>query len=172
MANTEPITPGSRRFSFRLPRPLWIGVATVVLVVGGVAVQFRVIQYRHQRQLAAIREIESAYGYVQTRPGGPEWLRLWVGDERMKVFDEVVEAQLDENETTDAKMGEIRGLAHLKGMAGLQRLWLNDTKVTDAGMAHLNGMTKLERLWLANTRVTDAGATNLEGALPGLTIIR
>ena len=55
-------------------------------------------------------------------------------------------------------------LAHLQGgLAGLQTLWLNDTKVTDAGLAHLQGLAGLQELRLERTQVTDAGLAHLAG---------
>ena len=37
-------------------------------------------------------------------------------------------------------------LEHLKGLTQLQELWLDDTKVSDAGLEYLKGMTQLQ--WL------------------------
>ncbi len=55
-------------------------------------------------------------------------------------------------------------LALLKPLAPqLAWLYLNKTKVTDAGMAHLSGLKQLRRLHLANTAITSAGAKQLEG---------
>lgn len=69
MATTDPTTPESRRFSIRLPRPLWIGLATVVLVVVTIGLQFGVPIYRRH---VAIREIERLGGKFETSKGGPE----------------------------------------------------------------------------------------------------
>ena len=62
------------------------------------------------------------------------------------------------------------GLAHLKGLAGLQKLSLSDTQVTDAGLAHLKGLAGLQELDLNETRVTDAGLAHLKrlAGLPAL----
>ena len=62
-------------------------MATAVLVVVAVGLHFGFPIYRQQ---VAIREIERVGGSVETRDGGPEWLRDQVGAERMKLFDEVV----------------------------------------------------------------------------------
>ena len=40
------------------------------------------------------------------------------------------------------------------------------TKVTDAGLVHLKGLTKLQRLYLTDTKVTDAGVKKLQTELP------
>ena len=58
-------------------------------------------------------------------------------------------------------------LAHLKGLTGLRRLGLWDTKITDAGLAHLKGLTELRQLYLWGTKITDAGLAHLKG-LTGL----
>src|SRR5579872_5121252 len=80
-----------RRFVIPLPRPLWIGVATVVLIAVAVAMKFGFSIYR--RHLAT-EEIERLRGYVETRPRGPKWLRAWAGEERMKPFDDPILVQL------------------------------------------------------------------------------
>ena len=49
-------------------------------------------------------------------------------------------------------------------MTGLEHLYLDNTRVGDAGVAHLTGLTRLQSLYLANTRVTDAGLAQLRGA--------
>jgi hypothetical protein len=46
MTNTDSITPDPRHFSIRLPRPRWIGVAAVVLVVVGAT--FLVVSFHLQ----------------------------------------------------------------------------------------------------------------------------
>ena len=48
---------------------------------------------------------------------------------------------------------------------------LSRTGVTDAGLVHLAGLTALERLWLADTQVTDAGVAELQKALPNCGIV-
>ncbi|HEY3963828.1 MAG TPA: leucine-rich repeat domain-containing protein, partial [Planctomycetaceae bacterium] len=98
-------------------------------------------------QHLAIREIVRLGGDVETEPGGPQWLRDQIGDERMQV--------------TDA------GLECLKGITNLRILCLSNTRVTDAGLIHLSGLTKLRRLDLSFTKVTDAGIVHLT-KLPNL----
>jgi Leucine-rich repeat (LRR) protein len=64
---------------------------------------------------------------------------------------------LDHTKITDA------GLRHLKGLTQLKYLWLSDTQVTDTGLQYIKGLTKLERLSLDNTKITGAGLENLKG---------
>ena len=61
-------------------------------------------------------------------------------------------------------------LAHLKGLTGLQRLYLSETDITDAGLAHLKELTGLKRLYLNRTSITDGGLRELRKALPGTDI--
>ena len=82
----DPIAVEPRRFSIRLPRPMSIFLATVLLVVVSVGLRFGIPIYRQQ---VAIREIEQVGGSATTVPGGPAWLRKFIGDERMKIFDQV-----------------------------------------------------------------------------------
>ena len=49
---------------------------------------------------------------------------------------------------------------------------LNSVQVTDVGLAHLKGLARLEVLWLSSSKVTDGGADDLKLALPGLAISR
>jgi len=65
---------------------------------------------------------------------------------------------LDNTQITDAE------LAHLRGLTHLQRLSLDGTQVTDAGLRHLKGLTYLTVLVLSGTKVTDVGAERLQQA--------
>jgi Leucine-rich repeat (LRR) protein len=78
----------------------------------------------------------------------------------------IVEAVLRGNQVTNA------ALAHIEGLAQLQRLNLRDSNVTNAGLEHLKGLTKLKTLTLGITKVTDAGIGDLEKALPNCGISR
>ena len=80
--------------------------------------------------------------------------------EKLKGLTKLERLYLSDTEVTDA------GLVHLKGLTKLEVLWLTSTKVTDAGLVHLKGLTKLERLSLGGTKVTDAGIQELKKALP------
>jgi len=173
MADTSNPTPHEPYgLSIRMPRPLWLALATAVVVALGIALRVGVPIYHQQ---TAIHEIEQLGGKVKTLPGGPEWLREWVGDSRMKPFDHVTTVLLNGTEATDATLGRVSwlvetewislagtqvtdaGLRHLKPLPHLRELSLNSTSVTDAGLAQLTGLVRLERLWLDYTGVTDEG---------------
>src|SRR4029079_8388649 len=96
---TEP-----QRFSIRLPRPLWIGLSTVALVLVGVGLRFGVPIYRHH---AAIQVVERLEGRVSSRPGVPEWLREWLNDEWMKPLDAVTQVDLIGTQGTDADVSRL-----------------------------------------------------------------
>jgi hypothetical protein len=54
-------------------------------------------------------------------------------------------------------------LACLKGLDKLQKLTLNNTKITDAGLAHVEGLTSLQKLYLVDTGISDTGLERLKG---------
>src|SRR5262245_14276515 len=152
MSATDPVIPEPRDFPIRLPWPLWIGVATVVLVIVAVSIRFGMACHRQQ---AAICEIERVGGVVDIHPRGPEWLRQRLGNERMRMFDDVTGVHLSRTPAIDAT------LVCLKWLTNLQELSLCQTQVTDTGLAVVGGMSQLRNLWLDHTHVTDAGLIHL-----------
>ncbi len=74
--------PPSAPQRIRLPRPVWILATAIVLIIIAVATQFGFPIWNQRR---AIAEIEALGGSVQVAPGGPEWLREYVGKERMQI---------------------------------------------------------------------------------------
>src|SRR5438477_8418728 len=111
MAPTDPVSSEPRRFAIKLPRPLWIAVATGVLVVLGMGLQLGLPVYRDH---AAIREIERMGGTFQVHPRGPEWLRAWIGDYSIKLFDRLTTVYLVDSPATDTTLGWLRGLTNLE----------------------------------------------------------
>ena len=89
-----------------------------------------------------------------------------VGFDEKRPGKPLVDVFLDGTKVTDA------GLADLKGLKRLTHLYLCDTGVTDAGLAHLKGLTELQRLDLIGTTVTDTGVADLRKALPKVKIVR
>ena len=55
------------------------------------------------------------------------------------------------------------GLAHLKKLPRLKRLWLTDAAVGDESMAHIADMKSLEDLNLGSTKITEKGLAHLKG---------
>jgi hypothetical protein len=185
MPAIDPVTPEPRRFSIRLPRPMWIGVAAGVLVVLVVALRVGIPIYRQQ---VAIREIERLGGWVLTEERGPNWLRRWVGD-KATTFGLATSAVFTETKITDADLvvlaPQLRnferlilarthitdaGLIHLRGLTDLRELDLDDTDISDAGLVHLKTMTGLKELGLYGTQVTESGVSMLQKALPRVKI--
>ena len=71
--------------------------------------------------------------------------------EKLKGFTNLEKLYLGNTQVTDA------GLAHLSKRKDLKELHLRGRRITDAGLVHLSGLTNLERLTLWGSRVTDAG---------------
>jgi hypothetical protein len=164
MASPGPITPEPRRFSIRLPRPLWIGLVTVVLVVVAVGLPICTPIYRQQ---VAIREIEQLGGRVERRAPGPEWLRRTFGNTWTTWFGDVVAVDYTASAVTDAD------LTNLQKLPNLELLTLADTKLTDRGLDHVQRLTSLRALVLTSTSVSDAGIARIENMpqLEGLGLI-
>jgi len=158
MAATDSVTPEPRRFSVRLPRPLWIGLAAVVLILAPVVLRFGGSIYERQ---CAKKEIGRTGGKIRATPCGSAWLRRLVGYERMEMFENVDTVGLGATRVTDA---ELRNVAKL---TEVEWLWLKDTQITDAGLTHLTGLKRLRVLGLAGTGITDAGLRHLN-SLPEL----
>lgn len=176
MATTthSPTVSESRRFPIR---PLWIGLAAFVLIVMAIGLQAGMPIYRQQSAQAMIKRVK---GEFQVQKGGPDWLRRWIGDERMTVFDVVERAQLRGRPVTDPDVAKLRGLTSLhfvslgrtqvtdtglgyfRELTGVQGAGFDGTQITDAGLLHLGGLTNLQFLTLDDTQITDAGIAHLK----------
>ena len=141
------------RCSIRLPRPLWIGLATVVLIMIAAGLSVGLPIYW---QSTAIREIERVGGsIIETRPRGPEWIRERVGSDLRELFEKVIRVDLGDTPATDTT------LEHLNWLTSLEDLDLDNTQITDAGLIRLKGLARLKVLWLNGTLVTDTGLSHL-----------
>ncbi len=60
------------------------------------------------------------------------------------------------------------GLENLKGLKGLEQLYLYQTDISDAGLAHLKNLQSLKLLSLSTTKVTNEGLSHIK-ELPSLT---
>jgi len=178
MPGTDPTPSDPRRFSISLPRPLWIGVAAIVLLVVACGLHFGVPIYRQE---LAVCEIERLGGFVETYPLPRKPLPTWMWRyDCLRDISVVKLGELDADDGTLACLGRVpagrfyfltlndtqatdAGLAHLKRLTRLQFLDLQNTRVTDAGLAALSGMTRLRSVDLSGTRVTDIGMAHLAG---------
>jgi hypothetical protein len=143
----------------------------VFLIVFGAGLGWIVRQAHIQFDaVAAIRKAGSSVRYsweqgntFPRRPWAPSWLVDLIGvDFFGHVFDVNLSGSSRPADTTLAEVGRLNQL---------QRLWLNDASVSDAGLVHLKGLSSLRALDLVGTQVTDAGIAELKQALPNLTIV-
>jgi hypothetical protein len=156
-----PTIPDPRRISMRLPRPLWIGLAGAMLLVGAVGLGIGV---RIWRQFAAVRAIERQGGVIGTVHHLSGWQRQWLGQPAYKVLEEVEFVNWEHHPITDATLDQLLALQTLR------RLNLRRTRVTDAGIARLKDLPRLELLLLDGTDVTESGIGELQKSLPALRI--
>lgn len=144
-----------RRISIPVPRALWIGIATLLLLLVTCGINVGVPFYR---QLTVGLAVQRLGGRIETRSGGPNWVRRIVGSEATAWFGEVAEVDLGHTATTDI---DLRNLVALRGLANLQTLNLSGTSVTDDGIAHLTRLGKLRTLYLNGTRISDGCVPSL-----------
>ena len=189
MAATARETPDSAtdkpiRHRFWAPASLRL-FAAMILVLGISAIW---VGGRAYRQRVVIREIERiSERDVDTDLQGPIWLRRWVGDDRMAVFDEPVRVDLSDRPVSDDVLRQVgqlttlrelslastpitnAGLTHLTGLKRLRKLNLYHTQITDAGLVHLKRLVNLQELTLIDTPTSRAGVADLQASIPGLT---
>jgi hypothetical protein len=149
MTSTDPMPAPAGRVS---PSVLLIGLATILLVIVGV--RFGLPVYRQYQNL---RRIEHDRGHFEIVKQGPEWLRNQVGDPVFRATDKVVAVMLQ-----GEKFGDV-DLACIDELTDVERLYLDNSLVTDAGLQNLRGMSELRILDLGGTRVTDSGLSHLGG---------
>ena len=165
----------------RLPRPLWIGLATILLVFAAAAVHIGVPIYR---QWVAIKQVEGLGGTVDGDRFGSTWLGDRIGRELRLPLQRVTWIGLAGTPATDATVSQIaqfselewlildqtlitdEGLAHLRRLLKLEGLSLNGTQVTDAGLSHLKVLSGLRHLRVDGTQVNEASSKRLKLALP------
>ncbi|HEY3967832.1 MAG TPA: hypothetical protein VGM05_24935 [Planctomycetaceae bacterium] len=169
----------------RPPRPLWLFLAALSLSIGWGGLYAARI-YRHHTALGEMQR----YGVkMNVVPGGPDWLRNKVHFKRMDLFDEPVSLDFEGVDLTDDTLRSVgwltnverlylndtqigdAGLKHLGGLTNVKRLMLDGTRVSDAGLEYVTGMTKLQQLDLNGTQVTKTGVARLKQALPKCVIV-
>jgi len=134
---------------------------------------------RGYRQAVATREVERLGGRVEVVVAGPKWLRDLVGQDRLRILDELVEGVTFPNEMaifdrgttgtfgmfsklrTDRPIVDDATLACVAKLPYLKRLNLRWTNVGDAGMEHVCKLAALEELELVGADVSDASALQL-----------
>ncbi len=137
----------------KLPRLVWFTIPTVLLVVAAVGLQVGLPIYRQQ---VAIRLIEKLEGIFELTPRGPDWLRNFVGEDRMEPFDAVTKVFLGQTDVTDAD------LAYICELKTIEDVGIADTRITDAGLKYLGSLPHLHSLILNETRITDDGIRQLK----------
>src|SRR5262245_11531899 len=127
----------------RLPRPLWIALATGMLVVTAVGVRVGMPIYQRH---AAIRTLEQHGAYIEMVDATPDWVRHWAGRELSVIFGEPYSVfVIDENPRFDDD-----AMSVLPTLTELIEFGAEGTAVTDAGIRHLKQATTLEDLWLSD----------------------
>src|SRR5437016_14380497 len=101
-----PGVPEPSRLSISLPRPLWIFLATVVLVVGAAASWAASVWVPYKREHAIVKLIESAGGSVAYNGNGPDWLRSLGGESFVAPFDRVNWVMLYRTTVSDDGRGD------------------------------------------------------------------
>jgi Leucine-rich repeat (LRR) protein len=161
--------PLAKLLSMLTPKRRWaqFSLLTLLLVVAVLCVGLSLVVVPAERQRRAVAAIKALGGRVQyvtpdqdaSKAFPRPFLRRWLPRD---YFDAVQAVTFRATQITDA------GLAHLRGLRGLQVLSLGSSQVTDAGLAHLRALTGLQELSFDGTQVTDAGVTHLQ-ALTELT---
>jgi tRNA A-37 threonylcarbamoyl transferase component Bud32 len=119
------------------------------------------------------RQVDAAVPSAKLEPSGPGITRNGREEEVVEEVKKlggralkqpVFRLFLENSRATDATLELFTGLDRLEG------LYLDDTAVSDAGLKHLQGLPQLRNLYLNNTRVTDAGLACLI-TLPNLRVL-
>jgi hypothetical protein len=160
-ASEKSTTPELRRYSIRIPHPIWLGLTAVALLILSMGLHIGLSIYRRE---SAIGEIARFGGWVGRSHVGPEWLRELTGEERIDRFAEVHEVHLTDSEFGDADVPVLLSLPTLKAVH------LDGTKITDAGLSELATLSRLEELTLKHTGITDRGLGSLQ-RLPKLRVL-
>lgn len=146
------------RFSNRLPRPLWIGLAAALAIVASIGLRVGVPLYR---QHVAIQQIQRIGGSVVLRHAVPPGVQSVIGRLGMDPLVEIWEVDFAGTNITDADLPLLHGLQ-------MESVCLSDTRVSNAGLTHLKPLTHLRQLNLDRTSVTASGMDRLAD-LNGLT---
>jgi hypothetical protein len=151
------------RSRVRLPRPLWIGLVAVALLVGSL---LATTGLRVHGQMIAIRAIESRGGAVGTVRHRTDWPRRLFAYPTYKAFEVVEFVNWENGALSDADVG------WLLDLSSVRRMNLRDTNVTGAGILRLKDLPQLELVLLEGSNASEAEIDELQRAAPGLIIRR
>jgi hypothetical protein len=160
MSSANRTSPEPRHAS-RLPRPLWIGLAAVVLFVSTAGIRLGLPFYQKQ---SAFNEIDRLGGKLTTERIGSDSSMEHTGPVWQNLFRDPWRADLNYTRANDHTLYEVVRFRELES------LWLTSTDVTDAGLVHISKLHNLSGLLLWDTRITDEGLAHLAG-LRNLTVL-
>jgi hypothetical protein len=160
----------------RVPRPIWIALPTVALIVAVAGLQVGLPVYRRHQ---ARRTIQRLRGLFDTVRVGPEWLRELIGEERAESCDPVrwlcvdgatvthddlavicTQTSLEELILGHTRITDV-DLEQIGRLHRLRKLMLHETPITSAGLAHLRNLGELRNLDLSFTAISDEGLRHL-----------
>ena len=153
---------------FRMPSVVVLIQIAFLLLVAAIA--GGVCWSAHSR-LAFMAKIKAAGGNVTTSPTAPHWLRMTIGVELTRAFDDVTSVSwpdaVDDQFVRIAKFGSIeklslhhpkltfKGYAALQSISGLTTLSITDTTLSDAEFEILSEMRSVRELTLEGSTVDD-----------------
>ena len=151
------------RSRVRLPRPLWIGLIGVALLVSSLLLRTGL---RFHRRLTAIRAIESRGGAVGTVRHRSDWPRQFFACPTYKSLEVVEFVNWENGALSDAD------ISRLLELTTLRRLNLRHAHITGARILRLKDLPRLELVLLEGSDATEAEIDELQRAMPAVTIRR
>jgi hypothetical protein len=154
----------------RVPHPLWILVAALVLGVVAAGLHLGRPAYR---QWSAIRAIGQSGFPVDVERVGPEWLREFVGETQMNAFDEIPSIHFQPDLTRHTApyfkwFGPVTPpaddsvVANVRKIPNLKQIDMACSNVTDACMENVCSLQYLEYLDMRGTDISDASVPLLK----------
>ena len=155
-----------RTEKFHLPRPVWIGIAALLLVPLGILAYYKWELGRTER---FARQVTDAGGTIEIDYRLPTSVGKRIDRSSLKDYlgwlkSRIVSVNLAGTEIKDPF------LSNLSSVGAVPLLDLTGTHIGDAGLENLKSSHGLEKLILRNTEVTDAGLEHL-AKLPSLNYV-
>lgn len=150
--DSAPDTPPRRRHRI----PLSLRLFVVMLIALGLieSLWIGIPAYRQRQSIISIEE--EIGGSVGTQRAGPKWLQDFFGDDWNKLFGQPYEVHLFPDEGVDDAF-----FAQVSDLAGMERLDVDGTGMTDHALTHLASLSQLQVLEFGyscgGTQVTNAG---------------